>query len=216
MPIVASYNEDDIDQGMNPIAKARTVADWQRIAGELYGKDAQAFLALLPARLDAEVPALAKRVASMAGLEQAVRMCAIAQAAHGQKAYLDLFARKHPYTPGVIIADQDTATIGAYHSGDVPYWLDTLDAYNARRPTRDWTAYDRDLSARMLGSLIALARTGSPDTPAMAWPAWDARAERKLVLGDAVTVQPLDGRRLQWLSDHPFAAARPRQVRPRD
>jgi para-nitrobenzyl esterase len=216
VPIIASYNSDDVDQGMNPIARARTMADWQRIAGELYGKDAPAFLALFPVKSDAEVPALARQVASMAGFEQAARQCAVAQAAQGQKAWLDLFARKHPYTPGVSIADQDPTTIGAYHTGDIPYWFGTLDTYNSRRPTREWTAYDRDLSAKMLGGLIAMARTGSPETAAMAWPAWSARLERKLVLGDSVTVRPLDGRRLQWLSDHPIAAVRPGSAGPRD
>jgi hypothetical protein len=33
------------------------------------------------------------------------------------------------------------------------------------RPTRNWTAYDRELSGKMEDCLIALAKTGSPVTP---------------------------------------------------
>ena len=45
-----------------------------------------------------------------------------------------VFARKHPYVPGVKIADQDTATIGAYHTSEVPYFFGTQDAFNLFRP----------------------------------------------------------------------------------
>jgi para-nitrobenzyl esterase len=216
VPIVATYTSDDIDQGMNPISRARTVADWRRIAGELYGADAPAFLALFPVTSDADVPALAKRVASMAGLEQAARSCAVAQARRGQTAYLGLFARKHPYTPWVTFADQDPKTVGAYHTADVPYWLGTLDVYNSRRRTRDWTPYDRALSADLVESLIALAATGSPVTPALPWPAWSPMRERRLSMADAVTVEPIDGRRLQWLTTHPIAVQVRRPARPID
>ena len=70
----------------------------------------------------------------------------------------------HPYVSGVKIADQDTATIGTYHTADIPYWFDTLDKYNMIRPTRNWTAWDRTLSERMLSALIAFAKTGNPST----------------------------------------------------
>ena len=68
--------------------------------------------------------------------------------------------RAHPYVPGVRIADQNTATVGAYHTADIPYFLGTQDAYNMFRPTRNWTPWDREMSARMMGSLIAMAATG--------------------------------------------------------
>jgi para-nitrobenzyl esterase len=101
------------------------------------------------------------------------RSCAEVQAKYGTApVYIDTFMRKHPYAPGVKIADQDPATVGAYHTADVPYWFDTLDTYNWQRPTRVWTAYDRELTDRMAGSLIAFAETGSPTTPQLNWPAW--------------------------------------------
>lgn len=205
VPIIASYNSDDIDQGMNPLSSARTVADYRARARELYGKDADRFLELFPVSNDGDVPVTAKRVATMAGLEASSRQCAQAQATLGQPTYIDEFTRRHPYVPGVRIADQDTATVGAYHTADMPYWFGTLDAYNSLRPTRNWTAWDRELSDRMMQALIAMARTGSPSTARQPWPAWSTTSERNIMWGDRVTPGPLDRVRLDWLAAHPIA-----------
>ena len=203
VPIIASYNGDDIDIGQHPISRAKTLVDFRAMAAQLYGPAAGEFLALYPVRTDADVPAAARRAAQDAGLELRARECA---RVNPQPAYLDQFMRKHPYVPGVRIADQDIETIGAYHTADVPYWFGTMDKYNALRPTRSWTAWDRDLSAKMMNALIALAATGSPSTPAMPWPAWRPGAERKIVLGDRIGVSPLDLRRLDWNAAHPVKA----------
>jgi para-nitrobenzyl esterase len=115
------------------------------------------------------------------------------------------YARTHPYVPDVRIADQNIATVGAYHTADIPYYLGTLDAYNMLRPTRRWTAWDRALSQQMMGALIAMAATGSPDTSAMRWPKWTKRKETKLLFGDDVSTGTLDTGRHDWLTAHPFA-----------
>jgi para-nitrobenzyl esterase len=60
-----------------------------------------------------------------------------------------------------------------------------------------------------MGALIALAETGSPDTAAMPWPAWTARKERRLVLSDRVTVEPLERKRLAWHAAHPIPLQSP-------
>jgi hypothetical protein len=59
-----------------------------------------------------------------------------------------------------------------------------FDAFNLFRRTRDWKDYDRELSGKMLESLVAVARTGSPSVAGLKWPAWFRRDERYLVLGD--------------------------------
>ena len=51
------------------------------------------------------------------------------------------------------------ATVGAYHTADVPYWLGTLDSLNLFRPTRDWTAEDRALSSQMMAHLLAAMKS---------------------------------------------------------
>jgi para-nitrobenzyl esterase len=158
---------------------------------------------------------MARHVAHLAGFVLASRLCARDQASIGQPAYLGEFARKHPYAPGIRFADQVPATVGAYHTGDVPYWLGTLDSYNSLRRTRDWTTYDRSLSDAMMDDLIAFAREGRPTAD---WPVWSAKDERETVFGDSIAVRRLDTKRLDWLAAHPIArqALAPRPRSPRD
>jgi len=215
VPIIASSNTDDIDIPMSPFGHITTLDQYRATAQTAFGSDAGAFLRLFPATDDTEAKAMARIVAHLAGFELASRQCARDQASIGQAAYIDQFSRKHPYTPGVHIADQDPATVGAYHTGDIPYWLGTLDIYNSLRRTRDWTPHDRQLSTTMMDDLIAFARDGKPGA---AWPAWSPRDERETLFGDSIAVRALDVRRLDWLAAHPVArqALPPRPGSPRD
>ena len=113
----------------------------------------------------------------------------MAQWAKGQGAtgkapvYAYFFTRTHPYRPGVRFADHDPATVGAYHTADVPYWLGTLDSLNLFRPTRDWTAEDRALSSQMMAHLLAFARSGDPGGGWTAWSPARPRVRRLDVTG---------------------------------
>ncbi len=219
VPVIASSNGDDLDSARYPLTRARNVADYQAIARQTYGADADQFLQFYPAQNDSDVQPMAHRAAMENGMMMNSRSCAEVQAKYGTApVYIDTFMRKHPYAPGVTIADQNTATVGAYHTADVPYWFDTLDAYNWQRPTRMWTAYDRELTDRMAGSLIALAETGSPTTPQLKWPAWSVQSPQYMVFGDTVAVQTMDLKRMDWLAAHPPGPVnkQPQQPRPRD
>jgi para-nitrobenzyl esterase len=158
----------------------------------------------------AEIPAMAQTAANDAsGLLNSCD-CARAQAQYGtSRTYIMDFARKHPYAPGVKIADQDTATIGAYHTSEVPYFFGTLDAFNLFRRTREWTPWDRELSRRMTAALIAFAATGDPSTPETPWPAWSAEAPRYIRFGDAITVETVNLERQQFMRKHRPAPAGP-------
>ncbi len=209
VPIVASYNAADISFGYEPLLTAKTVADYQAGAKALYGDNAAAFLKLYPVKSDADVREAARLAAVQAGLENSARACAREQAKLGQPAYIDEYTRVHPYVPGVKLADQDPATVGAYHTADIPYWFGTQDVYNWQRPTRNWTAWDRTLSRQMMQALIAFANTGNPGTAVMPWPAWSAKSERKLVLGDTARLEPLSRAQLDWMAAHPYQRAAP-------
>lgn len=102
-----------------------------------------------------------------------------AQAATGKSpVYTYRFARVHPYAPGVAFSDHDPHTVGAYHSGDIPYWLGTLDAFNLFRVTRDWTGADRDLSEHMSDAIVTFATTGNPNRAgARDWPVYRPNGE---------------------------------------
>jgi para-nitrobenzyl esterase len=219
VPVIASSNGDDLDSARYPLTRARTVADYRAMARQMYGTEAEGFLQLYPVQSDADVKPMAHRAAMENGMMMNSRSCAEMQAKYGKApVYIDTFTRKHPYAPGVKIADQNPATVGAYHTADVPYWFDTLDAYNWQRPTRVWTAYDRELTDRMAGALIALAETGSPVTPQLNWPAWSTSSPQYMVFGDTAAVQTMDLKRMDWLAAHPPAPinAQPQPPRARD
>ncbi|MBB3956711.1 carboxylesterase/lipase family protein [Novosphingobium sediminicola] len=218
VPMIASFNEDDMAFGFEALTGARTVADYQAGAQKLFGADAAAFLKLYPAKTDADVRSAARRAAQDANLAASARACAVDTAAQGVNVFIDEYARRHPYIPGVKLADQDTATVGAYHTADIPYWFGTQDAYNSIRPTRQWTEWDRTLSKQMMEALLALANTGSPDTPAMPWKAWSAKNDTLVWFGDKVETVKLNVAGQTWLAAHkPAASAQPpRLSRPRD
>jgi para-nitrobenzyl esterase len=219
VPIIASSNGDDIDGGRSPLTRVGTVADYEAAARKMYGADADAFLKLYPVKTDAEVKSVAHLAAAEAGFLQSSRACGQLRAKFNSSAtYVDFFTRRHPYAPGVTFPDQDTATVGAYHTADVPYWFDTMDKYNWMRVTRDWTAYDRDLSERMMSALISLADTGSPKSAKLEWPAWTEAKPQYLEFGDAVSVKTMPVKRMDWQIAHPpiIQPAAPGPVRPRD
>ena len=219
VPILVGSNGDDLDASQSPLTRARTVEQFRSIAHEMYGDAVDEFLRLYPAKTDADVAQAAHTAARENGMLRASRTCAQAQAAATKSAtYITLFTHKHPYPPGLVLADQNPLTVGAYHTADVPYWFGTLDAFNLFRPTRAWGDYDRKLSAQMMQSLIAVAGTGSPDTPGLTWPAWSTRDERYLVFGDEVRVERLAVKRMDWLVAHPPApsSTAPGPTGPRD
>jgi para-nitrobenzyl esterase len=201
VPIIASFNHDE---AASPLSRAQTVAEYQEIAVKLYGKDADAFLKLYPVGSVSDIQVVAGEVARESGLEKNARQCAMFQTQYDKsKAYIDTYSRKHPYAPGVKIADQDPATIGAYHTADIPYWFGTQDAFNELRVTRNWTPWDRELSQRMSAMLIAFANTGDPSTARDKWPAWSPKQEVKLEFNDAIKVVPLNVEGIEWLATHP-------------
>ena len=162
VPIIASFNKDE---SISPLMSARSVAEYQDIAGRMYGDAATAFLGQYPVRRAEDIRSVGGQVAREGGLESSARTCAQLQSRyHHSKAYIDLFSRHHAFAPGVHIADYDVATTGAYHTADIPFWFGTLDAFNLQRRTRIWSASDYELSGLMMDALVAFAATGDPSS----------------------------------------------------
>jgi para-nitrobenzyl esterase len=200
VPVIVSFNHDE---SSNALRTAKNLDEYKAAATKLYGDDAAEFLKLYPAATDAEAREMGGAAAREGLVERGARNWAIAQAANGRAAiYIDLYSRVHPYVPGVVIADQDPATIGAYHTADVPYWFGTQDALNIIRPTRNWTTYDRDLSKKMTAALIALANTGDPNTTDVKWPRWTPQDEKLIEFGDSITVRAMATPRLEFMKVH--------------
>jgi para-nitrobenzyl esterase len=206
VPIMAGSNSDDLDSNWSPLTKATTVAEYQDAASKLYGAQAGEFLKLYPVRTDADVPRAAHLAALESGFLGQSRNCAELQAKYNHSAsYIEVFAHKHSYAPDAKIADQNIATIGAYHTADVPFWFGTLESFNQLRPTRQWTPQDRALSDSMVRSLISFADTGTPATPEMPWPAYTPKQEKFVLFTDHAIIESLDTRRMEWLQTHPVS-----------
>lgn len=208
VPIIAGSNGDDLDSSRSPLTAATTVAEFRNLARRLYGADADEFLKRFPVAGDSEVRAVAREAAAEGGFLRNSRSCAMLQTGHNASAaYVELFTRKHAYEPGVRIDDQDTATVGAYHTADVPYWFGTLDAFNRLRTTRAWTPWDRRLSETMMNALIGLAETGDPGSRGLSWPRWTPTGAQMMVFGNDIRMQPMPLERMDWLAAHQPAPA---------
>lgn len=200
VPIIASFTHDEAS---NDLKRARSVEEYKAAAAKIFGAAAGEFLQLYGVAADADVRPMAQTAANeAAGLLNSCT-CAALQAKYGKsRAYITVFSRRHPYVPGAKIADQDPATIGAYHTSEVPYYFGTFDAYNLFRPTRNWTESDHELSRKMTVALIAFAETGDPSTPDLQWPAWTADNEVYVNFGERITLETVNRPGLDWMAKH--------------
>lgn len=188
VPLLLGFAKDESLGGFGPI---KDLADYRARAATRFGARSDAFLQLYPASNDAEARVQARLADRDSTMVAAMRAWAVAQRAHGRApVYSYMFARPHSYAPKVKFPDLDPATAGSYHTSEVPFWLGTLDSFNRFRTTRAWTAADRAFSSAMTDSLVAFARSGNPDTPALQWPDFDPSHPRLLELGE--TARPAD------------------------
>ena len=146
-------------------------------------------------------------------METTMRGWALAQIETGKApVYISMFSRVHPYVDGVTFSDHNPKTVGAYHTGEVPYWLQTQDAYNLFRPTRSWTP------------TIAISRTSSPTRssrsprpgarrlPRSPWPRYDPTHEQMMEFGDSIGVLPMNTKGLDFFRS--LTATAPSRLRP--
>lgn len=190
-----------------PIRGAKTLAEYKALAAQMYGDKAADLLALYPATTDAEAMQRAEEIGRNSGFTLAARTWAREQTRTGRApAYLYILSRVQPFTPGVTFSDFNPATAGAYHMGDVPYFLGTYDAFNLFRRTRDWSAWDRDLSNAMQDVVVAFAKTGNPSTRAAQFTRYRPESETRVDFGDVIKVEQLYTRGMDFLETTPAAA----------
>jgi para-nitrobenzyl esterase len=168
------------DESFSELSRATTLAAYQESAQRMYGDKAQTLLKLYPAKDDAEARRSAVSAARDSSVALQMRGWARAQTATGKApVYAYLFSRVHPYASGVKFSDHDPATVGAYHTGDVPYWLGTLDSLNLFRVTRNWTDFDRKLADDMSNAIVNFATSGNPNAQGSSdWPKYRADREQ--------------------------------------
>jgi para-nitrobenzyl esterase len=203
--VVTGSTANDIGTQV-PIRKAQTVAEYKDAAKQMFGDKADQFLKLFPVKNDADARQQADYVGRNSGFAIGARNWVRAQSKTGkQPAYLFMVTKVQPFTPGVTFSDFDPATAGAYHMGDVPYFLGTYEAFNLFRPTRNWTDADRDLSNKMQDSIIAFARTGNPATAAVKFVRWQPANETRVLFGDTISVEKLNSKQMDFLVANPPA-----------
>jgi para-nitrobenzyl esterase len=214
VPVVTGFTRDE---SSNDLRTAASLEQYRAAAKRLYGDKSDELLNLYPARTDAEASVMGSRAAREGGMfAQGARNWAVAQNRWStQPVYVFMFSRVHPFNAAVEIADHPER-IGAYHTSDVPFWLQTLDALNMFRPTRNWTGADRQFARQMTDLLIAFASTGQPSTKNVEWPRWTPDEEHLLELGSEVSVQRMNSERFTFHSKHkpaPSTQTPPRAAR---
>jgi para-nitrobenzyl esterase len=208
VPLLTGSTANDIGT-TPPIRAATTVEQFRALALQMYGSASSELLKSCPVQDDSEARRTAEKIGENSGFAISAREWARAQVATGkQPAYLYLFTRVHPFTPGVTFSDLDTETAGAYHTSDVPYWLGTYNAFNQIRRTRDWTAWDRELSNDMQDVIVEFAKTGTPSTLTVKFTAYDPANEVRVNFGDKITAEKLDSKVLDFLLAHPLSGGR--------
>ena len=214
VPIMVGFTRDERFATVGP---AKTVADYAAAVRKAFPAHADAVLKAYPVTGDGDVQrALVDIMRDMSVGSQMFNWAKASSQFGTRPAYGYFFTRRQPYTAGISFVDHDPATVGAYHTGEVPYFLRTLGSLNLFRQTRDWTALDRELSDTMSGLILDFARTG---TPRGDWPAFNAKAPKVMLLGDEVRLVEWPNFRSLPLLEQAGAvpvAGDPAKTRPRD
>lgn len=186
VPLLIGYTRDESFQ---PLPPASTAAELARAVSARFVADAPAILAAYGNVLAERAARDIARDASV-GLQMA-DWARYQQRNGRQPVYGYLFVRRQPYAPGVMFSDHDPAVVGAYHTGDVPYWLRTRDSLNLFRTTRIWEPDDLALEREMSGALLAFARGGMPVSDQVGrWPVFAADAPKLVWLDTVSRVMP--------------------------
>lgn len=182
-----------------PIRKPSTLEQYKAIAASSYGSPEE-LLAYFPASDDKQARAQAEQIAENSGFALSSRAWAKAQTATGKQRRTSTCSLVLTHSaPALRCRDLAPATSGAYHTSDVPYWLGTYECFDLLRHTRDWTAWDRELSSDMQDVIVAFAKTGSPSTQNVRFVRYDPAAESRVVVGNSVKLRSWIAKRWTFL-----------------
>ncbi len=183
--VMLGFTRDERFASLGPVG---TVAEYQAAVRKAFPQTAEQVLKAYPAKDDAATARAVVDITRDMTVGSQMFNWASAAARSGTKPVWGyFFTRRQPYAPGITFVDHDPATVGAYHTGEVPYFLRNLDSLNLFRQTRDWTPADHQLRDTMSGLILSFARTGVPRAD---WPRFDPKAPKALMLGEEVKVIP--------------------------
>jgi para-nitrobenzyl esterase len=204
VPVMIGFTRDESFANFGP---AKTVAEYEAAVRKTFPQTTDIVLKAYPAKTGADVVRALTDLQRDASVGRQMAAWARAQQSGTAPAYAWFFTRRQPYADGIRFSDHDPATVGAYHTGDVPYWFQTFDALNLFRTTRIWSAEDRALAETMSDMIVSFAKTG---VPSAGWPAFDPKRPRIMRLGtDLGVIDWPNYKALESLKAAPVAPAPP-------
>ena len=208
VPVMMGFTRDE---SFRPLGDINSVGDYETAVQAHFPANAASVLAAYPATDVASARRAAVDVGRDASLGLRMAQWALAQAQFGKApVYPYFFTRRQPYAPGITFIDHDPANAGAYHTGEVPYFLRTRESLNLFRQTRNWEPVDARLEDDMSGLLLSFARNGVPVSPRVPqWPRFDARRPRVVSLGEEIRVVDWPNYKTLTLLDSPLPPPRP-------
>ena len=156
-----------------------TAAAFQAQARQRFGDLAEAFLALYPAATDDQAR-VSQNESAWDQARVSTRLWALHRAATARTKVFTYFW-DHPL-PG-----PDVETYGAFHTSEVPYFMDALAM--SKRP---FTDADRRIADRLATCVATFIRTGDPNGPGVpAWPAVSKEPAQTMQVGDTFAPIPV-------------------------
>ena len=169
---------------LNPAATdPTTVEEYEKMAKDKLGKLADAFLAAYPAASDDEVPAALALSSTDANTAQQIKNAQERKANSNANVFVYLFTHVMP--------GPEAEAMGAFHTADVPYWINHFSEARADY----WTDVDYALGDTMSNFLVNFATTGDPNGNGVpAWTAYETGADgiTYMELGDEVAEKTMD------------------------
>jgi para-nitrobenzyl esterase len=214
VPIMLGFTRDESFRSLGAVT---TVADLEAAVRQMFPSTASAVLAAYRAGDAASSVRAAADIARDSSVGSQMANWARAQVKFGRSpAYAYFFTRRQPYAPGITFIDHDPATAGAYHSGEIPYFLRTRESLNLFRQTRIWEDVDVKLEEDMAALLVSFARDGKPRSPRVReWPVFEPTRPRVVSLGVDIDVIDWPHYESLPLLATPRAIAAPQSARPR-
>ena len=187
VPLMLGFTKDESFRSLGAIA---SVAEYETAVRRTFPANATAVLAAYKATDTASAVRAATDIGRDSSVGGQMASWARAQAEFSKSpAYAYFFMRRQPYAPGITFVDHDPATAGAYHSGEIPYFLRTRDSLNLFRRTRIWEDVDVALENDMAALLVSFARDGKPTSARVpSWPKFTAAKPRVVALGAAIEI----------------------------
>lgn len=154
---------------------ASSKEDFDHLLTARFGDKAPVFAALYPATDDTQRAAATKAVLRDRGLASIYRWARTHERNGAPPIYTYLFEHVEP--------GPESARWNAFHSSEIPYVFETLDA----APERGFTDLDRSISKTISHYWLNFIRTGNPNSTGLpSWPRFQVAAPTMMVVGDHI------------------------------